>query len=105
MESLIFIEILRRGYRSNLEVFSYKTKSAKEIDFLLRKETKIEKLLQVSYEVGSLQTRERELKAIIEAGKELGCNDLEIITWDENREETVRGKKVHFIPLWKWLGI
>ena len=37
------------------------------------------------------------------AGDELNCDNLIILTWDHDGEETVNGKKIRFMPLWVWL--
>ena len=103
MENLVFVEILRRGYKLNQDVFSYKTKNNKEVDFLLKKGIKIEQLIQVCYRIEEMKTEERESKALIEAGQDLSCNNLMVITWDRETEKIIRGKKIVFMPLWKWL--
>jgi hypothetical protein len=48
-------------------------------------------------------TKEREIKSLIKASEELKCNNLLIITWDEEGEEKIKGKKIIYKPLWKWL--
>lgn len=103
MENLVFVEILRRGYKQDRDVFFYKTKNNKEIDFLLKKGIGIEQLIQVCYRIDEIKTKERECGALIEAGKDLNCSNLLIITWDKEVEEIIYGKKIKFIPLWKWL--
>jgi predicted AAA+ superfamily ATPase len=103
MENLVFVEILRRGYGVNKDVFYYKTKSGKEIDFILREGFRITKLIQVCFEINDMKVKEREINALIEASEELNCDDLLIITWDTEKEEKIKGKKIKFIPLWKWL--
>jgi len=103
MENLVFVEILRRGYKPNKDVFFYKTKNNKEIDFLLKKGIKIEQLIQVCYSIEKIGTKERESRALIEASQDLDCNNLLVITWDRESEEIIGGKRIKFIPLWKWL--
>ncbi len=103
MENLVFVEILRRGYKLNQDVFYYKTKNNKEVDFVLRKGIKIEKLIEVTYETDNFKLKEKKCKALIEASRELGCDNLKIITWDDEKEERVKGKRINFVPLWKWL--
>jgi predicted AAA+ superfamily ATPase len=39
------------------------------------------------------------MKSLLRAGKELGCKNLRIITWDYESED----EGIHYIPLWKWL--
>lgn len=103
MENLVFVEILRRGYESNKDIFYYKTSNGKEIDFVLKKGIKIERLIQVCYRIDNLETRTRELRSLAEASNELDCNDLLVITWDYKKEEVFKDKKVKFLPLWEWL--
>jgi len=40
---------------------------------------------------------------LIEASEELNCDNLLIITWDNEMEENIKGKKINYVPLWKWL--
>lgn len=103
MENLVFGEILRRGNEPNKDVFFYKTKNNKEIDFVLVKGIKVVQLIQVCYQTDQSEIRQRETKALIEAGKELNCHEFLIITWDEEEEQEIQGERVGFLPLWKWL--
>lgn len=103
MENLVFVEILRRGYSLNRDIFYYKASNGTEVDFVLRKGINIEKLIQVCYETENIEIRERELKGLTRAGEELNCDTLIVITWDYEKEEEFRGRKINFIPLWKWL--
>lgn len=40
---------------------------------------------------------------MVKAGGELRCANLLVVTDSEEGEETVEGKKIRLIPLWKWL--
>lgn len=104
MENLVFVEILRRGHKPNRDVFFYKTRNNKEVDFLLKKGINIEQLVQVCYRIEEVKTKERETRALIEASQDLDCNNLLIITWNRETEEIIRGKRIIFKPLWKWLS-
>ena len=53
---------------------------SKEIDFVTRKGTKVEQLIQVCYDMTSEKTRKRELDALVEAAEELHCDNLLVIT-------------------------
>jgi len=101
MENLVFSELLKRGYKPNETLFYYKTRNQKEIDFVLKEGRKIKSLIQVCYSTG-LQTK-REISALIEGAQELDCQDLNIITWDEEGEEKIKNQTIKFISLWKWL--
>lgn len=103
MENLVLVEILRRGYKLNGTIFYYKTKNNREVDFVLREGLKIKRLIQVCYKTSNVGVKERELKSLVEAGKELSCDDLSVICWDYEGQEEFKGKKIYFLPLWKWL--
>lgn len=80
LENQVFVELLRRGYIPGQTLFYYRTRNDKEIDFVTRKGTKVEQLIQVCYEMTSEKTRKREIDALVEAAEELHCDNLLIIT-------------------------
>jgi predicted AAA+ superfamily ATPase len=104
-ENLVAVELKRR-MRPEGELCYWKSEGT-EVDFALVQDGKVERLIQVCYDVSDIRTKERETRALIKAGKELGCSQLLVITEDYAGEETVswfgaRGRIV-FVPLWKWL--
>jgi hypothetical protein len=99
MENLVAIELKRR----KKEFYYYRSDSGKEVDFVIRKDLKVDQLVQVSYSVDDLTTRKRELSSLVKAGEELGCRNLVVLTWDHLAEEKHGGSKIAFIPLWRWL--
>lgn len=103
LENLIFTELIKRGNESNREVFYYKTRNDREIDFVLKKGVEIVELIQVAYEVNNHDVEQREIKALVEASQELNVSNLTILTWDEEREVEKDGKIIKFKPVWKWL--
>jgi len=103
MENVVFIEILRRGYKQNQDVFYYKTRNGYEVDFVLRESIRIKKLIQTCYDVEDYSTKKREVKGLMEASNELKCKDLLIITWDYEAKEKYGNRTIKFLPLWKWL--
>ncbi len=96
MENLVFLELKRR----DKEIYFYSQPSY-EIDFLVRKGLRINQLIQVCFSITNEDTRKREIKSLLKASKELRCDDLIIITWDEERKEKVDSKVIKIIPLWK----
>ena len=83
LENQVFVELLRRGYIPGQALFYYRTRNDKEIDFVTRKGAKVEQLIQVCYDMTSEKTRKRELDALVEAAEELHCDNLLVITNDQ----------------------
>ena len=103
MENLVFTELVKRGSNPNLELFYYKTRNDREIDFVVKKGIEVLELIQVCYDSISPDVEQRETKALFEAAGELKVNKLTVLTWDEEREVEKDGMKVQFVPLWQWL--
>lgn len=103
MENAVFVELLRRGYTLNESLFYYKTRNNREVDFCLREGLKVSRLIQVCFDDSSPQVHSREVKALVEAGEELKCSSLTVLTWDMESKDTVKGIVVNFVPFWKWL--
>lgn len=99
LENLVFLELARRKN----EIYYYKTKDDFEVDFLIKEKNKIKDLIQVVWNLSDKKIREREVKALFEAGTELKCNNLTILTYDE--EETIKKeeKTILIKPVYKWL--
>ncbi|ASJ16858.1 ATPase [Thermococcus chitonophagus] len=95
MENAVFIELRRRG-----EEINYASGDNWEVDFVLpEKET----LIQVSYDVTSPETFEREVRALKKASAELGFRNAKLITWDRDGRIEKGGVEIELIPLWKFL--
>lgn len=90
LENQVFVELLRRGYIPGQTLFYYRTRNDKEIDFVTRKGTKVEQLIQVCYDITSEKTRKRELDALVEAAEELHSDNLFVIT--NSQEEQIEWK-------------
>jgi predicted AAA+ superfamily ATPase len=103
MENTVAVDLLRRKTYSDIEVNYWKNYAQKEVDFVLRKGRKVFSLIQVTYASSSIDIKDREINGLLIASKELRCNDLLVITWDYEAEERVKGRKIKFVPLWKWL--
>jgi len=90
LENQAFVELMRHGYIPGQTLFYYRTRNDKEIDFVTRRGTKVEQLIQVCYDMTSEKTRKRELDALVEAAEELHCDNLLIIT--NSQEEKIEWK-------------
>lgn len=94
LENQLFVELLRRGYDIEKSLFYYRSRNDKEVDFVVRQGTHIEMLIQVCYDLSNAKTEKREVDSLIECAEELKCNNLIIVTANENREIEKNGYKI-----------
>ena len=95
-ENLVFLH-LRRLYK---EIFYYKGKQ--EVDFCFETPNGIQ-LINVSYDLSNMETKEREINGLCEAMNTLSAKESLLITSNlEENIETSAGK-IQLIPLYKWL--
>ena len=99
LENQVFVELLRRGYIPGKTLFYYRTRNDKEIDFVTRKGTKVEQLIQVCYDMTSEKTRKRELNALTEAAEELHCDNLLVITNDQQEGLKWKDNEINLISI------
>src|SRR3989338_8557255 len=103
MENLVFTELVKRGAKPNRELFYYKTRNEREVDFILKQGHVVTELIQVCYGSVSPDVEQRETKALFEASGELNVKKLTVLTWDEKREVKKDGNVIQLKPLWEWL--
>ena len=103
LENQVFIELIRRGYDVEKTMFYYRSRNDKEVDFVLRKGTSIERLVQVCYDMSSPKTEKREVDSIIECAGELKCSNLTILTYNDKRIIEKDGYKIEVVPIWEFI--
>lgn len=99
LENQVFIELLRRGYDIEKTMFYYRSRNDKEVDFVLRNGTRIERLIQVCYDMSEQKTEKREVGSIIECAGELKCQNLVIVTNSDKRTIMKDGYKIDVVPI------
>jgi predicted AAA+ superfamily ATPase len=99
LENMVFIELMRQGK----EIYYFKGKG--ECDFLVRDGINITGAIQVCYAFGDNETRDREVKGLMEALVAYNLDEGLILT--DDTEETVeqKGIRIRILPVWKWLMI
>lgn len=102
LENQVFIELMRRGYDTEKTIFYYRSRNDKEVDFVLRNGAHIERLVQVCYDMSSPKTEKREVDSILECAGELKCNNLTIVTRDEERTIEKDGYTIAVVPISKF---
>jgi len=108
-ENLVAIALKKRSLSENVEIFFWKSARGEEVDFVVKKGLIIEQLIQVCCDPSHPKTREREIRALLKASAELHCDDLMVLTENEETQEQVswygHSGLVRFVPLWKWLTV
>lgn len=102
LENEVFVELLRQGYQVETSLFYYRSRNDREVDFVTRQGTHINQLIQVCYDMTSPKTEKREVSSLIECAGELKCNNLLIITNNEEREIHTDGYNIKVIPFIKY---
>ena len=100
-ENMVFLELARRMAQS--EIYYWQDIHQNEVDFVVKEGRNIKELIQVCYDTGNYDTKKGEVSALLKSGKELKCRKLTVITDDYEALESADGRKIKFIPLWKWL--
>ncbi len=103
LENMVFLELLKQGYDlKRHELFYYRSRNDREVDFVCRKGVSIEQLIQVSYDISSPKARKRELDSLIECAEELKVKKLLIITWNQDEVLEKNGYTIEVISVKYW---
>lgn len=98
LENLVF-NILRRR---TSEIFYYRTKTGKEVDFIVPGEGTQKQLIQVCESLVEEKTRKREVSALVEAMKECGLKEATIVTRNESATLETPSGMVKLVPAWSF---
>ncbi len=103
-ENAVFLKLKKDSIdNASVKIHYWKNPQHEEVDFVVKEGTKINLLVQVCFNIQNSETKKREIKALLKASEELKCKKLLVITDNHEAEESVEGRNVNFIPLWKWL--
>jgi len=102
-ENTVFLELLRRNSSNPLFKVYYWRNNKHEVDFVTKDGLKVKELIQVCWDIESRKTKQREVCGLLEAMKELKLRKATIVTESKDGGETVSGKRIDYVPLWKWL--
>ena len=106
-ENIVANELKRKEIGGKIKFYYWKNIQQEEVDFVVKEGLKVKQLIQVCFDAEELETKNREVRALLKASKELKCKNLLVITGDYEKEEKFEWfdikAKIKFIPLWKWL--
>ena len=103
LENLVFVELVRRGFKPNLDLFYYQTRAGAEVDFLLRRGSENLELIQVTQDLSSLKTREREIRALRQGAEDLNLRRLTVVTLETQERIREAGTQINVVPCRTWL--
>ena len=104
MENIIAVELKRRqSFNPQIEIYYWKDYQQREVDFVVKEGLEVVQLIQVCHNITSMETKEREIRSLIRAMKEFKLTEGFIITDDLESEEEIKGFKIKYVPMWKWL--
>ena len=98
MENIVFLHLRRE----TADVFYYKTRSGREVDFAVGPDNDIS-LIQVCKDVSSEETLTRETRSLREAMVELGTKESALVTLDQEDVLEYEEGTIKVVPIWKYL--
>lgn len=101
LENITYVELLRRHKPLFHDIFYYRTHY--EIDFVICEGSNVTELIQVSADISSAKTYNREISALCNAAADLKCENLTLITMNENKVITEDKHTIKIIPIVDWL--
>jgi uncharacterized protein len=99
LKNLVFTA-LRRFYP---HIYYYKTKTGREVDFLIPTSGKTRSLIQACESLADPQTRKREIAALREAMAEIGTKTGTIVTRNSDGQIKTDAGTIDVIPAWRFL--
>ena len=102
LESIVYIELLRRTKPLNQNVFYLKEQSG-EADFVVCERNSVIEVIQVSYDIASPATRKREINGLIVGAKKTKCDKLTLITRHNQEQIVENGYTINIVPAYDWL--
>jgi predicted AAA+ superfamily ATPase len=106
-ENIVAIALWKLRLQGTAAVFYWKNAQQEEVDFVVRQQDRVTALIQVCADPRDEKTRSREVRALLKASRELRCDNLLILSEQEEKTETnewfgMTGT-IRYVPLWKWL--
>ena len=102
LETIIYTELLKRYRPQECDIYYYEEASG-EADFIVCRGKSVIQIIQVSYDISSPKTLKRELKGLLLASKNTGCNNLLLITNSDEKDIVKDGKTINVVPAYAWL--
>jgi predicted AAA+ superfamily ATPase len=103
LETIVYLELKRRTKYARQDVY-YHAVPRSECDFVVCDGNQTIAAYQVSYDISSPKTYNREINGCIAGAKGTHCENLYLLTYNEAREPVLKdGHKIKIMPVWEWL--
>ncbi len=99
LENLVFTSLRR----VTPDIFYYKTRTGREVDFIAGRQGQSRMLVQVCESMADQQTRKRETTALAEAMSELKLSQGIIVTRNGEEQILLDSGKIDVVPIWRFL--
>ncbi len=108
VENLVAVALHKRALDGACQVFYWKDARQREVDFVVKEGLRVTQLIQVCWDMTAPGTRQREIRALLQAGRDLSCDRLLVLTADTDAEEDVEWYgtqgRIRLRPVWRWLS-
>lgn len=101
LETVVAIHLIRSCKMNGMDVYYLSDRSG-ECDFVVCRGNRMVQAIQVSYDISSEKTRRREIKGLLLAARQTGCDNLLLLTDHENNELTESGHRIKVQTVCEW---
>lgn len=101
LETIVLVHLMRRCKIDGLDVY-YLNERYGECDFMLCKDNKVIRAIQVSYDISSEKTEKREKNGLVLAARVTGCKNLLLLTDHESGWKEQDGLRIKVQPVYEW---
>lgn len=77
--------------------------ASSQVDFVIARDGNVQELIQLSYDISIVRTRNREIRGLKNAAKKLKCGNLTLVTFEEQETIEEEGCIINVIPATEWL--
>lgn len=96
LENMVYVSLRAAGR----QIFYFQEKG--ECDFVIKERNKIVTAIQVCFEL-TQDNKDREVYGLLEALTKFNLKDGFILTYRQDDNFSIEGKKIKVMPVWKWL--
>lgn len=101
LETMVLVHLIRKCRMEGLDVY-YLNERYGVCDFVVCRNNRVVKAIQVSYDISAEKTRKREINGLALAARTTGCNNLLLLTDHEYGEAKAEGHTVKIQPVYSW---